>query len=45
VGRIDDHVSIGFRSAQIKTHRVESLDDPAPQQTFPIERPGLFLLR
>lgn len=45
LGYLNDHVTIGFRSVQTKTCRVESLDDPVPQETFPIERPSLFLPR
>ncbi len=44
-GSLNDHVSIGFRAVQTQTCRVESLDDPVPQATFPIERPGSFLPR
>lgn len=44
-GSINDHVALGFRSVQTKTCRVESLDDPIPQETFPVERPGMFIPR
>ena len=42
---INDHVVVGFRSVQTKTCRVESLDEPVPQETFPIARPGMFIPR